>query len=236
MIPISFGYIVMLVLLLMLFFADFSLSLYHSSISYIRQQSLTGVSFACLQAEGEFPLVIPAEARVPFADGVFRTPSGKVEMYSERARMKGYDPVPGWEPEIEAREEAKRESTLPAIAERLPLLCPAAHHFVSSTFGNLDRLKTKEKAPTLRIHPDDAQLRGIRSGQLVRISNERGWCRLVAEVTEEVRAGVLATTTVWWPRFSPDQRNINWTTSDRLADFNGGSTFYTNLVAVEPTD
>lgn len=205
---------------------------------------LAGVSLECLQAEGEFPLAIPAEARVPFADGVFRTPSGKVEMYSEQARMKGYDPVPGWEPEVEAREEIKRGSALSAtdvdainvVPTRLPLLCPAAHHFVSSTFGNLDRMRTKEKAPTLRIHPDDAQLRGIRSGQLVRVSNERGWCRLVAEVTEEVRAGVLATTTVWWPRFSPDQRNINWTTSDRLADFHGGSTFYTNLVAVEPAD
>ena len=49
-----------------------------------------------------------------------------------------------------------------------------------------------------------------------------------------VRPGVLATTTVWWPRFSPDQRNVNWTTSDRLADLGGGSTFYTNLVTVEP--
>ena len=48
--------------------------------------------------------------------------------------------------------------------------------------------------------------------------------------------GVLATTTVWWPKFSPNQRNINWTTSDRLADFNGGSTFYTNLVMIEPDE
>ena len=91
----------------------------------------------------------------------------------------------------------------------------------------------KEGAPTLRIHPSDAEPRGICTGQLVRVSNERGECRLVADVTEDVRPGVLATTTLWWPRFSLDQRNVNWTTSDRLADFNGGSTFYTNLVTVE---
>src|SRR5256712_10788600 len=115
----------------------------------------------------------------------------------------------------------------------MPLLCPAAHHFISSSFGNLERMRTKEGTPTLRIHPSDAEPRGIRSGQLVRVSNERGWCRLVADVTEDVRPGVLATTTVWWPRFSPDQRNVNWTTSDRLADFNGGSTFYTNLVSID---
>src|SRR6266852_1343276 len=196
---------------------------------------LAGIKLERLQAEGSIPLAISVDQQVPFADGVFRTPSGKVEFYSAQAAAKGYDPVPGWEPEVEAR---TRENSTPSPESdaRLPLLCPAAHHFVSSTFGNQDCLRTKERAPTLRIHPSDAIPRGIRSGQLVRVSNERGWCRLVAEVTEEVRPGVLATTTVWWPKFSPDQRNVNWTTSDRLADLNGGSTFYTNLVTVEASE
>jgi anaerobic selenocysteine-containing dehydrogenase len=191
---------------------------------------LDGITFERLQAEGSLPFAIPEARRVPFADGRFHTPSGKVEMYSEHAAAKGYDPVPDWVPEVESRVE---QADPAAADERLPLLCPASHHFVSSTFANVKNLISKEGAPTLRIHPQDAEARGIRSGQLVRVSNERGWCRLVAEVSEDVRPGVLATTTVWWPRFSPDQRNVNWTTSDRLADLNGGSTFYTNLVAIE---
>ena len=190
---------------------------------------LNDMTLECLQAEGSVPIPIPAEQRIPFAGGAFRTPSGKVEIYSAQAAAKGYDPVPGWEPEVEAA-----TGTEPAANGRLPLLCPAAHHFVSSTFANQQVLRTKEGAPTLRIHPDDAAPRGIRSGQLVRVSNERGWCHLVAEVTEDIRPGALATATVWWPSFSPDGRNVNWTTSDRLADFNGGSTFYTNLVTVAP--
>jgi anaerobic selenocysteine-containing dehydrogenase len=197
--------------------------------------SLEGITFERLQSEGAIPLSIPADEQVPFANGVFRTPSGKVEMYSEEAAARGYDPVPGWEPEVESKFNMHTTAAA-ATDERLPLLCPAAHHFVSSSFGNLERMRTKEVAPTLRIHPEDAERRNLRSGQLVRVSNERGWCHLVADVTEEVRPGVLATTTVWWPRFSPDQRNVNWTTSDRLADLNGGSTFYTNLVMVEAAD
>lgn len=194
---------------------------------------LEGITLERLKTEGAIPLAIPEEERVPFANGVFRTPSGKVEFYSEQAAEKGYDPVPAWVPEIEAH---IHERATEPVDERLPLLCPAAHHFISSTFGNIETLRGKERTPRLSIHPRDAQKRGIRSGQLVRVGNERGWCRLVAEVTEEVREGVLATTTVWWPKFSPDQRNVNWTTSDRLADFNGGSTFYTNLVLVEPSE
>jgi anaerobic selenocysteine-containing dehydrogenase len=191
---------------------------------------LAPVTLERLQREGHIALPIPDDQRVPFADGVFRTPSGKVEFYSEQALSRGYDPVPGWVPEVEASTGLQEAREAQA---RLPLVCPAAHHFVSSTFGNQERLIKKEQAPTLRIHPRDAQARNIRDGQSVRVGNERGWCRLVAHVTEEVRPGVLATTTVWWPKFSPDGRNVNWLTSDRLADFGGGSTFYTNLVTVE---
>lgn len=192
--------------------------------------SLAGITFERLQDEGSVPLNIPVERQTPFMDGLFDTPSGKVEIFSERAAEKGYDPVPGWVPEVEAR----TGQDAPAVAsDPLPLLCPAAHHFVSSSFANVATLQAKEGKPTLRIHPDDACVRNIRSGQWVRISNERGWCRLVADVTTDVRPGVLATTTVWWPAFSPDQYNVNATTSDRLADFGGGSTFYTNLVKVE---
>ena len=192
---------------------------------------LESITLERLQEEGSIPLAISSSEEVPFAGGIFPTPSGKVEFYSETAAAEGYDPVPGWSPEV----ETERDTTLSANT-RLPLLCPAAHHFVSSTFGNQERLISKEGAPTLRIHPSDAAIRNIQSGQLVRVGNERGWCRLVAEVTEMVRPGVLATTTVWWPKFSPDQRNVNWTTSDRLADLGGGSTFYTNLVSVEPAE
>jgi anaerobic selenocysteine-containing dehydrogenase len=192
--------------------------------------TLEGITFARLQSEGSIPLTIPAERRIPFADGIFGTPSGKVEIYSERAAACGYDPVPGWVAEAEARTGLDRPA---AASDPLPLLSGGAHHFISSSFANVDALRTKEGKPTLRIHPDDAQQRNIRSGQWVRISNERGWCRLIADVTTDIRAGVLATTSVWWPTFSPDQRNVNQTTSDRLADLGGGSTFYSNLVHVE---
>ncbi len=197
-----------------------------------------GLTLERLQADGMFPFVLSEEERVPFAKGIFHTPSGKVELYSAQAAAKGYDPVPDWVPEVERRKprQTGHSEAVDVTTEALPLLSSAAHHFVSSTFANLESMKTKEHAPTLRIHPQDAALRTIRNGQLVCIRNERGSCQLVAHVTEDVRPGMLATATVWWPQYSPDQRNVNWTTPDRLADFAGGSTFYTNMVTVEPVE
>jgi hypothetical protein len=39
-----------------------------------------------------------------------------------------------------------------------------------------------------------------------------------------------------WARLSPDSRNINWTTSDALADLAGQSTFHSNLVEIRHAD
>jgi hypothetical protein len=33
---------------------------------------------------------------------------------------------------------------------------------------------------------------------------------------------------------SPDNRNVNWTTSQAVTDMGGGATFYDNLVEVGP--
>src|ERR1039457_3685609 len=51
---------------------------------------LAGITLERLQAEGTVPLTILDENRVPFVNGVFHTPSGKVEFYSAQAAAKGY--------------------------------------------------------------------------------------------------------------------------------------------------
>ena len=68
----------------------------------------------------------------------------------------------------------------------------------------------------------------------MRVFNDRGACLLMASVDERVRARA------WSARppcagasASPDKRNVNALTSDRLTDFGGGPTFYSCLVQVE---
>jgi hypothetical protein len=45
--------------------------------------------------------------------------------------------------------------------------------------------------------------------------------------------GLVRAPSVRWLKRSPDRRNINQLTSDRLADMGGGPTFYSCLVEVE---
>ena len=60
--------------------------------------TLTGITLERLQAEGTVPLAISADREVPFADGVFPTPSGKVELHSEAAAALGLNPLPDYAP------------------------------------------------------------------------------------------------------------------------------------------
>ena len=112
-------------------------------------------------------------------------------------------------------------------------LSPPARHFLNSSFANLPRFRDLEREPRLEMHPEDAQRRGIRDGDRVRVFNHRGAYQLKARVNGKPRRGVVVAPSVWWKKFSPDGRNANELTSQRTTDLGGGATFYDCRVEVE---
>lgn len=189
--------------------------------------AVEGVTWERLLAEGTCRLNYP-RPMVPFADGKFRTPSGKVELYSQQLADAGYDPLPAWVPDVESREANPRR------AEKYPLqmVSAASHYFLNSSFGNLPTLRRLYGDPTLELHPTDAAAREVREGDWVEVSNDRGAFLVRAKLGETVQPGTVFCPTLWWPQHSPDGRGANWTTSDTLADYAGGATFHGNLVEV----
>jgi anaerobic selenocysteine-containing dehydrogenase len=190
---------------------------------------LAGVTLDRLQQEGTVSLAFDAEHDVPFADGRFPTPSGKVELRCEALAAEGLDPLPEYTPPAEFR--GRR-----ADDDRLVLITGASHHFVSSSMANVRSVAAKEGTPYIEINPADAEARGVAHGQPVIVGNERGECRLRAVVTGNVPPGVVVSPKGQWQSLSPDGRNVNWTTSDALADLAGQSTFHSNLVAVRAAE
>ena len=57
--------------------------------------------------------------------------------------------------------------------------------------------KGKGREP-VRIHPRDAQTRGIESGDVVRLFNDRGACLAYAQVSSDIREGVVQLSTGAW--------------------------------------
>jgi anaerobic selenocysteine-containing dehydrogenase len=186
---------------------------------------LESVTLERLRTEGTVPLNITREASIPFANLRFPTPSGKVELRSETLATQGLDPLPSYQ---EPAEFAAR----PDGDSRLTLISGAAHHFVSSSLANQPGLLAKEGEPYIELHSADAAARGIAPGDLVEVASARGSCQLRAVITDAVRQGVASAPKGRWARLGADGRNINWTTSDALADLAGQSTFHSNLVEV----
>jgi anaerobic selenocysteine-containing dehydrogenase len=205
---------------------------------------MAGITLERLQAEGSVPLHFPPGAEVPFADGRFPTPSGKVELYCAAMIEHGQDPLPMYvaphEFAMDERRTTKDESSATTSSSfvlgpsSLVLISGASHHYVSSSMANQPSLIAKEGQPFVEINPADAAARAIGDGDSVIVESARGWCALRAVVTEDVPPGVAVAPKGQWARLSPDGRNINWTTSDALADLAGQSTFHSNLVEIRP--
>jgi anaerobic selenocysteine-containing dehydrogenase len=170
----------------------------------------------------------------PYARGAkLPTPSGKIEIDSAiAAATYGVDPIPEYVPPYESEERD------PELVRRYPftLISPPAHSFLNSTFVNVASLRRAAGKPTLEIHADDAQPRGIVSGARVSIFNDRGTFSAEAVITDRVRPGVVSAPSVWWAKLTADRTNANHTTSQALTDIGHGATFYDNQVDVRPAN
>jgi anaerobic selenocysteine-containing dehydrogenase len=193
---------------------------------------LAGVTWERLVEEPAVRLAFPTQPWVPFADGRFPTPSGKLELYADSLARHGLDPLPGWAPERESPEAS------PALFRQYPLklLTPKEQHFLGSSFANLPSFRQMAGEPVVEIHPSDAEVRGIVDGALVDVLNDRGSCQLRARVADTVVPGVAVSEVVHWQMHGPDGRNVNWTTPDYLTDLGANSSYHTNLVEIRAVD
>jgi anaerobic selenocysteine-containing dehydrogenase len=169
---------------------------------------------------------LPPAPFLPFADGGFRTASGKAELYCEALIAQGLDPVAEFIPPVESRNGGQGKA-LP-----LELLARKADNFLNTTFANLPSVRVMEESGLLEISAADARARGIHDGDRVRVFNRRGDILLRARVDGKVQQGVVSAT-LNWVKMTPGFQSINSLTSEKLTDMGNSATFYSVLVEVE---
>jgi anaerobic selenocysteine-containing dehydrogenase len=190
--------------------------------------ALAGITLDRLLADGWVRLNVAREY-APLADPVrLNTPSGKIQIEAPELAELGLDPLPDYVP------PAEDPLTDPALAARFPLvlLSPPEHPLMNSTFANVPSLRRAAGEARLLLHPEEAARREIRTGDRVRVYNERGEFTAAAVVTGDVRPGVAVSYGVRWARFSENGRTVNDTTSQAVTDLGGGAVFYDNAVEV----
>lgn len=134
----------------------------------------------------------------------------------------GLDPLPTYEP--------VRQTGGELYPLRL-LTSKASRYFLNSSHAGVAGSIQAEGRPLLRMHSDDADRRGIRDGEMVRVFNQRGSMLVRVKVTNSLRAGIVAMSHGWWASMMPGQSSPNALTSDGLTDLGGGD-FHDSWVQV----
>ncbi len=170
------------------------------------------------------PVLAPGLEEIAFSDFKFDTPSGKIELYSPRAKeMWGVNPLPSYDGLVEGKEEHK--SRFP-----IALLSPNTQNRIHSQFGNLSVIMQFAPNPFLVVNVSDAIERGIDDGDLVRAYNDRGELRVRAQLDFGIRKGCAAYYNGWW---LSEGGTPNLLSKGRETDMGHGSAFHDNLIEIE---
>jgi len=110
----------------------------------------------------------------------------------------------------------------------LALISPSTSDAISSTLYQHVR-----KHVPLEMHPDDAVLRGIASGDEVRVFNADGEVRCAVKINDEQRPGVVMLPKGLWARHTRNGQTANALAPDTLTDLGAGACFNDARVQVE---
>ena len=133
----------------------------------------------------------------------FRTPSEKIEIFSQIAVQIDDPLIPPLPTYIEHWESPNDPL---ALKYPLQLITPHFKRRAHSQFDNLPWLQELQ-TQAVSINTGDAEKREIKSGDLVRVFNDRGEVRIKAKVTERIMPGVVALPQGAW--YHPDDQGID---------------------------
>lgn len=154
--------------------------------------------------EPKQPFVLFGEFHESPTTHPLKTPSGKVELYSETVAGYGYDDCPGHAVWLEPQEwlGGKRATDYP-----LHLISNQPQHKLHAQMdgAGVSRAAKVNDREVVTLHPDDAEARGIENNDLVRVFNDRGATLASARLSKGIRPSVVRLPTGAW--FDPDEKS-----------------------------
>jgi len=155
---------------------------------------------------------------------IFRTPSGKLEFFSQTLADQGLPPMPDWQPDpAEPGPQAKPGA--------LRLLTTPGYFQSHTAFSGVASLRKREGEPCAVLHPEDAAERGLQDQQIVRLSNHLGEISLRLHVRDEVQPGIVLV-----PGQRPDEEavagTVNMLCDDGYTDMGAGATYQSTWLYV----
>lgn len=164
---------------------------------------------SCDLGSASAPVVMLSAFRADPVAHPLATPSGRIELFSDKVAGFGYSDCGGqarwFEPVEWLGSPQAAEFPLHMLSNQ-----PIAKLHSQYDHGALSQKSKVGGREPILMSPADAQARGIGEGDVVRVFNARGQCLAVAQVTPTLRTGVVKLSTGAW--FDP----VSWGASDSL--------------------
>jgi anaerobic selenocysteine-containing dehydrogenase len=134
----------------------------------------------------------------------FATPSGKVEIFSERLRDWGFDPLPAY-----------RELTIHADPD-YPLILTSMKRapYRHSGGKQIPSLRKLHPKPTVLIHPDTGKNHGIDDGSWAIIETGNGRITQKVAFDAEIDPGIVCADYGWWNPEASENNLFGWQDSN----------------------
>jgi anaerobic selenocysteine-containing dehydrogenase len=142
----------------------------------------------------------------------FKTPSKKVEIFSETLSNNNFSPIPfmnGFPDDIISFSKEKDYNFIGISGERVGC-------FTNTQFLKIFPLRNIEKEPYIDIHPKSAEKLNLKSGDTVSVTTERGKIEMKVKLSEYVQEGVIRIAWGWGEE--SDKWNLNFLTDDFKRD------------------
>jgi anaerobic selenocysteine-containing dehydrogenase len=139
----------------------------------------------------------------------FKTPSKKIEIFSETLQQAGFDPIPT---HIEPTRSPVRT---PDLAKEYPLIMITGARiteYIHSQLRNIPEIRRLAPEPLAEIHPNTAAKYGIGDGQNMVVETMEGSLTIKASLTEDLAPQVISLPHGW------AEANVNELTSKEFRD------------------
>lgn len=147
-------------------------------------------------------------------EGIFPTPSGKVEIYNKGLEKIGYSPLPRFNELSQFRYEA---------SEEYPLLMFNGKEaaYMLTGYKHVKYARALRPNPTVDLNPETAKKLGLKEGEWVCIENERGRVKQILRLDPDLHPGLVYASWGWWFPEEPEdlfqfrKSNINVLTDSK---------------------
>ena len=162
-----------------------------------------------------------AQPRLQFADGRYPTPSGRIEIASERAEADGFSRTP------------LARADPPPAAGRLRLLSPASSWTLNDSYGNDPVARSHAGAQAVVLNPADAAARSLGDGDMAILRSEAGELLAPVSTSDDVPISVALVYKGHWPKLEPSGANVNTLNPGHKSDMAQSSAVHGIEVTVE---